>query len=113
MTTLAAWSARLPAVNADGTFTAEFIRWLQRQLIERVGGVDAMSNLELAQAIADAAQAPATQPVSTPRFADDLLAPVFVLPPAVEDANGRLQAAEARIDQLARAIHDLQQGTQL
>jgi hypothetical protein len=48
-TPLSPWQARIPGVNlADGTFSPAFLRWLQRQLIPRVGGTDGLSNEELA-----------------------------------------------------------------
>lgn len=49
---LSAWGARLVAVNPDGTFTPDFVRWLQRQLVLRVGGETALTNQELAEALA-------------------------------------------------------------
>lgn len=46
---LAPWGARLIAVQPDGTFTAEFSRWLNTQLAARVGGLQAMTNTELSE----------------------------------------------------------------
>lgn len=47
-TTLASFPDRIPFVNlSDGTLSSNASRWLQRQLIPRVGGSDGLSNKEL------------------------------------------------------------------
>lgn len=50
--TLSAWKSHAPAVNLkDGTFNQAFLKWLQQELGVRTGGVRAMTNLELAEAV--------------------------------------------------------------
>jgi|SRR6185295_19363085 len=50
MSTLALFQARVPFVNSDGTPTPAALRW-QRQLINRVGGSDGLTNKELAELV--------------------------------------------------------------
>lgn len=76
------WAARLVGVNADGTFSAEFVRWLNRQLVERAGGAVAMTNQELADALSALA---AGEMVMQPGARELLF--VDVLQPATVDAQ--------------------------
>jgi hypothetical protein len=114
MSNVAPWPARAQWAQADGTLTPEANRWLQRQLLERVGGSDAMTNqdLELLSGTQPAAgQAPPDA------FADSLLLPAPVgadgAAAVVDDQHARVQALEAEVQRLARLIHDLQLGYQL
>jgi hypothetical protein len=51
-TPLANFPDRIPFVNlTDGTLSPSASRWLQRQLIPRVGGTDGLSNEELADLV--------------------------------------------------------------
>ena len=102
----------------------EFVRFFF-DLFRRVGGSSALTNADLEALILDASVAPGQPQHTVPRYDDALLAPAYApVPvsdvltppyepvPAVESPDGRLQALESRVEQMFRAINDLQQGTQ-
>jgi len=48
---LTVWKAQYKLTNPDGTATKEFLNYLNRGVNVRAGGFEAMTNLELAEAV--------------------------------------------------------------
>lgn len=101
----------------DVTMSVEFQRWINRELLRRVGGDLASTNLELSAEIEQAQLGPS----HTPEIAItvDVLDPIPQIQVTTssstspEDAHARLQALEAELLGIYRALNDLQQGYQL
>lgn len=55
MSTLASFSSRVSFTKPNGTLTTEASRWIQREVLVRVGGPDSLTNAELAALVASLA----------------------------------------------------------
>lgn len=127
---------RVNLVDGKGKITRPWSDWLLNEVVRRIGGTTALTNLELAELLEDHAQAPFTlaedlreQNLIPPTIgfqgADDLRPTPIVFPCCddlsphsidvlnVDDPNGRIQAIEAQMALMAQQINDLQQSYQI
>jgi hypothetical protein len=94
-TTIGALLAAVKITNADGTPTAYFVRFINQQILDRLGGLVAMSNTELADEIGDLMGeqlTPATDPLA------------MQTAQAVDELRSELASVRTDCDQLRQQI---------
>lgn len=117
---------RVPLVDVNRLITRPWSDWLLNELVARVGGGTAMTNLELEALLNGASQSPfpavdvQEQDIPPPVLqASDLQQhagggdPPFVPPLPAEDPSGLIQALQSELAALRQRVEGLEQGFQL